>query len=450
MTDNSSRGSVIRTRIVVCIVSFILILALCVYLAVLLVDRDKILPKDEIISIAGDYDKQRGSVTAYIDDFGIELFNKTRFRDVEFYYENYYYKTELPDDLTLAKRTASLFIEHFYDEIDLTNRDTVTEGLINCYIYAIGDEYGVYRNPVEYGDYTENMSGTGVGIGVTVNIVYEPPSIKVTEVYESSGAEAAGILAGDFIIGVDGISIDELGADGMKKALSGEVNTDVSVTVRRGEEEITLTVKRCIFEEKVVKYRIVENKIAYISVSSFKDNTDEQLKDAIESARADRAVGIIFDMRDNLGGYLSSALGSIELLVDKGVRMASYVTRAAGERVYTSENEDKVDVPVVVICNGYTASAGELFTAAVRDYAKKGYLDAAIVGTETYGKGVMQSTYTFPGGSALTLTTAYYNPPSDVNYDGEGIQPDYEVELTGEGDAQLDAAIALLIQKNAN
>ena len=450
MTDSYSGDTVRRTRIVVCIVALIIIIALCVYLAVILTAKDVILSKEEILSAMEDYDAERSSVCAYIDDFGIGVFDKTRFRDVEFYYEHYYYKEVSVDELALAKDTATLFIEYFYDKTDLCDADAVTEGIINCYIYAFGDEYGVYRNPVDYGNYTESMSGMGVGIGVEITIKYEPLSVQVTDLLPGSGAEAAGIAIGDYLTAVDGATLAELGVDGMKRALSGEVGTEVLVTVLRGEEEMTLPVTRCLYESRIVRYRIDENKIAYISISSFKDNTDDQLKAALASAEADGAVGIIFDLRDNLGGYLSSALNSIELLVEGGVRMASSVSRSGGEKIYTSENEDKVSVPVVVLCDGYTASAGELFTAAVRDFSDMGYLDATIVGTTTYGKGVMQSTFKFNGGAALTLTTALYNPPSGVNYDGVGIVPDVVVELTSHSDTQLEAAIAVLIQKNAN
>ena len=162
-------------------------------------------------------------------------------------------------------------------------------------------------------------------------------------------------------------------------------------------------------------------------------------------------MGIIFDMRNNLGGYLDSALGSIELIVKEGVRMASYTSRGLGETVYNSKNADFLELPVVVLCNEYTASAGELFTAAIRDYRNMGLIKATVVGTKTWGKGVMQSTYTFLDGAALTMTTAYYNPPSNQNYDGVGIVPDEEIILGREYDNQLEGAKnSLLDLINAN
>ena len=440
-----------RAQIIVLSIAVCLILLLTLYALVAWLSGEEILSKEEILSLIETYEGERSNVSQYIEDFGIGGFNKTRLRDVEFYYEKYYYTEALPSDLDLAKETASLFVRVFYDEIDLESRDEVTEALINCYIYNIGDLYGVYRSPIEYDDYSQDMSGTGVGIGVTVKMTQSPFTMLVEEVIPGSGAEEAGILPGDYIVAVDGVSVQTLQSDGAKAALSGDVGTTVNVSVLRGDTEITLTVTRCAFVEAVVKYSIDDKKLAYIRISSFKDNTDEQLAEALSKARQDGAVGIIFDMRNNLGGYLDSALGSIELIVKEGVRMASYTSRGYGETVYTSKNANFLELPVVVLCNEYTASAGELFTAAIRDYRDMGLIKATVVGTKTYGKGVMQSTYTFLDGAALTMTTAYYNPPSNVNYDGVGIVPDCEIILGREYDNQLEGAKEALLQLiNAN
>jgi carboxyl-terminal processing protease len=440
-----------RAQIIVLSIAVCLILLLTLYALVTGLSGDRMLSKEEILTLIDSYEGERSNVSQYIEDFGIGGFNKTRLRDVEFYYEKYYYTEALPSDLDLAKETATLFVGIFYDEIDLENRDEVTEALINCYIYNIGDLYGVYRSPIEYDDYSQDMSGTGVGIGVTVKMTQSPFTMLVEEVIPGSGAEAAGILPGDYIVAVDGVSVQTLQSDGAKAALSGDVGTTVNVTVLRGSEELTLTVTRCAFVETVVKYSIDDKKLAYIRISSFKDNTDEQLAEALSRARQDGAVGIIFDMRNNLGGYLDSALGSIELIVKEGVRMASYTSRGLGETVYNSKNADFLELPVVVLCNEYTASAGELFTAAIRDFRDMGLIKATVVGTKTYGKGVMQSTYTFLDGAALTMTTAYYNPPSNQNYDGVGIVPDEEIILGREYDNQLEGAKnSLLDLINAN
>ena len=154
------------------------------------------------------------------------------------------------------------------------------------------------------------------------------------------------------------------------------------------------------------------------------------------------ARGIIFDLRDNPGGYLSSVIEVLECFVPRGTPIVSYAYSGELPTVISAEDDESLTLPVAVICNGGTASAGELFTAALRDYGKMGLLPSVTVGTTTYGKGVMQSEFDLTESSTLTFTTAFYNPPSGENYDGVGIIPDATEELIeGEGDRQLLRAL---------
>lgn len=450
MTENSARLSARRARIAAVCAAILILFILGSVFAVTLLDGDEILPKEEIAGIIESYEGQQSSVTAYLLDFGFSGFDKTRLRDVEFCYENYYYKEELPPDLSVAKEAALLFLEHFYDTVSLDDKDEVTAALINCYIYAVGDTYGIYRLPEEYEDYGNNMSGSFVGIGVSVQQNLSTGEMLVTDVFEDSGAEEAGILIGDYIIAVDGRSISEIGISNAAAAIRGEAGTTVTITVQRGAESIDFTVTRRQVVEKVVRYSINEEKIAYIKISSFKENTDEQLSEALSQMEADGAVGVIFDLRDNPGGYLDSVLNAIELLAPSGVRMASYKQRGYSEQVFASQNEDMLDIPCVALVNENTASAGELFAAAIRDLRNMEILCAKIVGRTTYGKGVMQTSRAFSDGAALTLTIAYYNPPSNVNYNGIGISPDDSFTAPDDIAAELDLAYTAISELVAN
>ena len=365
-----------------------------------------------------------------------------RLAEVELVYAAYYYKTDLPGDFELAKGTALTFLEYFYDKIDLEDKSEVTASVINCYIYALGDTWGVYRLPSEFENYETDMSGSFVGIGVEIELNNISGEMKITHVIENSGAERAGLLAGDLIVAVDGADTASLGIDKTTAKIRGESGTTVVISVLRDTERLDITVTRGLVVEESVKYSIDEEKIAYIEVKRFKGNTAEQFAEALAKAKSDGARGIIFDLRGNPGGYLNAVLASLDLLVPSGTTLATYFDKTSGKVVLQSSSEDSLDIPVAVICNGNTASAGELFTAAVRDFKNSGLISAVTVGTKTYGKGVMQTSYTFPDGAALNFTFAYYNPPSDVNYDGEGVTPDIIVEAPEE---QYNAAYSALL-----
>ena len=189
----------------------------------------------------------------------------------------------------------------------------------------------------------------------------------------------------------------------------------------------------------------MDGKIGFIEITSFKSNTDELFEEALTYMYSMNVEGIVFDVRNNPGGYLDSVLNVLDMMVGADTPLASYVDAGGREVVYESTGIGApLAVPAVVICNEYTASAGELFTAAMRDYNAMGILKARVVGVNTYGKGVMQTTYSFLDGASITLTSAFYNPPSGVNYDGVGVKPDKEISPSDEGDAQLDGALKAL------
>ncbi len=424
------------------LISFLTVISILISLSAC---KQVIHTKDEIgAAMSAAVDTAKGSVAEYLDAWGVPSFSTNKLKIVESYYKGKYIK-EIPNDLTLAKSTAELFLTYFYDELDLTDKTAVTDAVIACYVESIGDKYSFYRTAEEYDDYSTDMSGTFAGIGVTVQYSYIDETMTITAVTIGGGAYDAGMLAGDVITKADGVSVKELGYQKAINKIRGEEGTRVKVTVERDGQEITFDILRKQIVEQTVTYSIDENRIAYIVITDFKDNTFELFKTAIDNAERDGAVGIIYDLRGNPGGYLKAVVNMISYIVPKGVEIVSFSNNYM--QPLSSNNEHIVSLPTVVLCDEYTASAGELFTAAMRDFGRgdNAFFTSKLVGVNTYGKGVMQSTYTpFHDGSSLTLTVAYYNPPSGENYDGIGIAPDYTVELTEEGDAQLDKAYEVM------
>lgn len=393
----------------------------------------------------------------YLDDWGFPSFDSFKVIDwaENVFQNNYNYEGGLGDTLTHAAKTAEHFLENYYDNINLKDRAAVTDAIISSYVYVIGDPYSVYRTPDEYENYSTDMSGKFGGIGVVVEYNHTDETIRVSSINIDSPAEAAGFRVGDYIIGVNGESIADIGYLNAVYKIRGEIGTDVNITVLRGNEEIVLTATRAEVVEKTVAYEITDDGYGYIIVNQFKGNTYRQFVEAIEYMESENVPGIIFDMRGNPGGYLDTVVNMISYLIPNGNVIVSYEFKGRGPTVYksttdtnpiTSEKSDHaLTVPVVVICNEYTASAGEIFTSAMRDYNDMGVLVASVVGKTTYGKGIMQSStiYTSLDPSSITLTTAYYNPPCGINYHGVGVSPDegLEVDNTEDEDLQLKTAV---------
>ena len=450
--NNSTSDGTRTSRIVIVVISLILIIGLTAFAMVLALGdtTGEMLSREEILANIEEYgeeDRGHNYVASYLTDLGVGSFQADRFRNAEVYFENLYVG-EMPKKNVHAVATAELFLDNFYDEIDLTDRKAVTTALIKCYVAASGDPYAVYRSPEEFTEFDDDMSGEFVGIGVLVQDkfvegTYDIESVYVLNVFPGSGADAAGIKKGDYITAVDGVPVTEFNGDNIATAMRGEEGTTVDITVLRGETELTLTCTRSKVEEITASHTI-EDGIGYITITSFKANTAEQFGASLSAVKLAGVKGIVFDLRNNPGGYLDSVIEIISMLVPEGTRVVSYTDSLSGEVIYKAEGGTKLNVPIVVLCNEYSASAAELFTSAMRDYDDMGILDVTIVGKNTYGKGVMQSSFPLPDGGYLTLTMAYYNPPSDVNYDGVGIAPDVEVEPSELGDAQLDMATTVI------
>ena len=380
------------------------------------------------------------SVTGQLESWHFPDFYSTKLLLIEEKFTNAYYK-DLPDKETLAKETARIYLEEFYDKTDINDLEKNTFAVISSYIAAVGDKYGRYRSPEEYIEYNQDMSGEFVGIGVTVTHDVLNDIITFTEVIPDSPAEESGILPGDIFHAVDGVLTSELGFDESLSRARGEAGSIVEITVIRGEEILTFSVTRRPITDQTVRYSLDEESgIAYVRITQFKGNTADQFREAIDALEANPLTqAYVFDVRGNPGGYLYTVVEIISYLTEGGATIVTF-TEGYSDPMY-DEDDHVVDKPMIVLTNERTASAGELFASSVRENK-----DCEIVGKTTYGKGVMQNTYAFSDGSSITLTISEYNPPSGINYDSVGVIPDYEVENTEKDDNQLVFAQEKLLE----
>ncbi len=434
----------IRGVVIVC--CLILILGIFGYAYLTNIGND-IESKDEISSnleAAGSEDLGYTHISSYLKKYGIGNINSYKINNIESYLEGVYYK-ELPEEKDLAVSMGLLFVEYFYDEVDLEDKDAVTDALLKCLFASIGDPYAYYRTAKEFDEYIGGLAGGDEFVGIGVLMSQE--DLEIQMVYKESGAEAAGIKRGDKIYGVEDKTVLDTDTEELLNMIKGEPDTVVNVTVKRGEELITFAVVRKTLSERTVLYDMDDDKVGNIQIYQFLQTTVDEFKEAVDYCVQNGAVALVIDVRSNPGGLLNSVVSVIDYLVPdaEGRRIGSYSERNTEHVFYTTDGHS-VDLPIAVICDGNTASAGELFTAAMRDYGKEGVMNTVIVGSNTYGKGVAQNSYTLYDNSGITFTIGYFNPPSDVNFDGVGILPDVEVAEVAGKDAPFDTAKNLALE----
>ncbi len=301
---------------------------------------------------------------------------------------------------------------------DQALQDSIATG----YLAGLGDKYAAYYTADSLKQKELDSKGVMVGIGVTAS-EDESGYIKIISTYPDSPAEAAGILPQDLIVNVDGEDVKSIGYLKAMEKVKGEAGTTVKLVVRRGGQDSEMEVSRKQMEIPTVEYRM-EGQNGYIKISSFKEATIDQFNKAIDELTAQGAQGLIFDLRENSGGTLDSVSKMLDKLLPEGV-IATKVKADGTSEVLAESDAVEINLPMVTIGNKNTASAAELFICALRDYDK-----AKLVGTTTYGKGVMQELHTLKDGSAINLTTGYFNPPKSENFNNKGITPDFEVKLT--------------------
>lgn len=315
---------------------------------------------------------------------------------------------------------------------------TIDENNLNDYLAAgyvagLSDRYATYYTASDYAKKQQDNAGTLVGIGIRI-LKSESGFIQINEVYPDSPASEAGMKAGDLIVKVNDVDVTAETYDTALSEIEGKAGTKLSLVVRSDnkDREISEITRRVVVTPTV--YSRMINNAGYIKITDFNENTYDQFKKAVENLIGSQGAEVlIFDLRNNTGGLLDPAIKMLDMLLPEGT-IATATYRNGSTEVLGTSDANCVNKPMVVLANENTASAAELFTQALRDYGV-----AKSVGTQTYGKGVMQVTHSLKDGSAIRITVAQYNPPKSPNYDGIGIKPDYEVSLTEEQQKNFDS-----------
>lgn len=342
---------------------------------------------------------------------------------------------------------AATVDQNYYTDV---NTEKTMQGALKGYVAGLDDPYSQYMTAEEYGAYQTEEAGQTVGIGVTVQQT-EDGYLRVVSVNADSPADKAGVQSEDVLIAADDQDIAELGYQGAVEAVRGEEGTTVQLTVKRGSETLKLDVKRESMEVTTAQGEMLDGDIGYIRISSFKGNTPEQFQAIFDQLVSDGAKALVFDLRDDGGGLVDALEKILDPLLPEGdIAIATY--RDGTTKTLVQSDAEECNLPMTVIVNGNTASAAELFTASLHDFGK-----ASVVGTQTFGKGIMQVTQAMPSGGALTLTVATYQTTKGECYHKVGITPDEVVEPGAdaidydnpnpEKDLQLKKAIEMVQEK---
>ncbi|MCI5578562.1 MAG: S41 family peptidase [Oscillospiraceae bacterium] len=337
--------------------------------------------------------------------------------------------------------------------IGTIDSDELENAIIKGYVNGIGDPYASYMTADVYRDYQQTNSGVINGAGFEAE-KDGSGYLKITKVYKNSSADANNVKVGDMITEIDNKSLLSMSSDAALKRISGEVGTKLSMKLVSNGEERSVTLVRQQIDIESVTYKTLKNKIGYIKITSFNAKTPEQFSSALNSLNTSGVKALIFDVRHNDGGLMSAVKPMLNRLVPAAAVATAEYANGVRKTLIETDSEESVSLPITVLVDNATSSAAEVFAVGLRDE-----LGAQLVGTQTMGKAVLQSTYEFSDGSALVLTTANIIPSKSEKFDGVGLKPDYIIELptdtlyeimTQETDVQLQKAVEVLTPGTEN
>ena len=330
--------------------------------------------------------------------------------------------------------------ENYYQEIE---QDTLVTGTLKGMVESLGDPYSVYYTEEEYKEFNQQTDADLVGIGITAGPYQKTGHLKIEKVYSGSPAETAGLAENDVILAVDGADVGGLDYESSLNMLRGPSGSSVKLTVQTGTEAPReLEVARANVDAQRVTYTMLTDQIAQIVISEFNGNCVEEFKNAVQFLKDQGAEGVLIDVRGNMDGSVQEAVSMLDEILPGG--LAAYTVGKGGAREELTVDADYFDIPLVVLVDGNSASAAEVFAGAVQGRER-----GQIVGTQTYGKGVVQSVIDMPySGGGVKLTNALYYTPAEKAVN-DGITPDVVVSnpegrLTFETDAQLQQGITAL------
>lgn len=345
---------------------------------------------------------------------------------------------------------SGILEERFIGE---TNVTAIEDAAASAMVLALGDKWSYYIPKSNYDAHVNGQNNVYVGIGITIRGREDGIGVDVEQVEPDGPAQKAGMLPGDILIDVDGQSLAGMNVTQTKKLVQGEEGTDVTITVLRDGKELTFTMTRSKIQVHVVKYEMLSGNVGYVRIANFSFHSAEAALAAVEDLRGQGAQALIFDVRNNPGGFVSELVAVLDYLLPEGVLFRS-IDYKGNEEVDMSD-ASCLELPMAVLVNGNSYSAAEFFAAALSEYNW-----ATVVGERTTGKGHFQSTITLSDGSAVNLSIGKYTTPNGVNLtETQGIVPDVEVpvdeELAAmiysdlvapEDDPQIQAALESLVK----
>lgn len=340
-----------------------------------------------------------------------------------------FYDTGFMDlkDIGKAKVISGLIDKYYYKDVsDTAKKNGIYKGLME----AMDDPYTKYMTASEYKEEMEDTSGEYVGIGVSVLREEDSKDVIVQQVFYGSSAQKAGIVKGDKLISADGVFADSLTLTEFTRKIRGKAGTSVTIVYSHNGERHTVKLKRAAVENPSVYGKMLDESagIGYIEITEFNSKTQEEFEETLSDLKKKGMKAVIYDLRANPGGLVDSVTKILDDILPKGTTV--YMMDKYGKKTtYTSDDKKQEKLPTVVLISGNTASAAEIFSGAVRDF-KYGTL----IGTKTFGKGIVQQEFTLGDGSALKMTVETYYTPSGECIHKKGIEPDIKMEYKYTGD----------------
>lgn len=350
------------------------------------------------------------------------------------------------DTVAKMKVIENVIDTYFYKED--VDKDAMVDGIFKGMVESLGDSYSEYYSKEELESLYQDSFGVYYGVGAYVSLDTTTGLAKVSGIIADSPAEEADLRAEDIIYKVDDVDVTGMSLQETVSLIKGDENTTVKLTLIRDGKEIEKEVTRRKVESPTVKFEMLDDGMAYIQITEFDTVTVDQFTEAMAMARGNDMKGLILDLRSNPGGNLSSVVSIAKQMLPKGLIV--YTEDRDGNREeYSCDGSKELDVPMVVLVNGNSASASEILAGAIKDYGI-----GTLVGTTTFGKGIVQRPIELSDGSAVKLTISSYYTPNGINIHGIGIEPDVECEFDSERyysdeayDNQLEKAKEVLLQK---
>lgn len=339
--------------------------------------------------------------------------------------------------------------KYYLNKIDT---DNVEQNIYKGFAKGLQDPYAEYYTKEEYKQLTEEDSGEYEGIGISVAKDTDTGYAEIVSVFKDQPAYKAGLKTGDLIIAVNKKSTADMELQDVVAEIKKKENKTVVLTVYRDKQSKDYTLKKSSVQLDTVSYKMKDNKIGYIAVSQFLENTGDQFDEAVTALEKKRMKSLIIDLRDNGGGLLNTCTQMVSRVIAKDKMIVYTKDKEGNKQEFKSDSDKTVDIPIVILVNGNTASASEIMTGCLKDYGK-----ATVVGTTTYGKGIVQNIMPLPDGSAIKFTIAKYYTPNGTDIHKKGIKPDIQVKMSDKqwkkaqtdekADRQLKKAIDILKNK---